>query len=289
MKLVTFQIDGQVGAGVIVDDQISVCELGESAESALLSLCGREANDVQAWAKNEIKRISLRSVRLLAPIPVPRRDIFCIGKNYYEHAKEFHSSGFDSSSKDAVPTYPIIFTKATTSVIGPGESVNSALDVTQSVDYEGELGVVIGRRTFKAEKSEAMASVFGYTIINDVTSRELQKRHGQWVIGKGIDTFCPMGPWLVTADEIQDLTKLQLTTTVNGEKRQEARLADLIFDIPTLITTLSATTTLLPGDIIATGTPVGVGIGFTPPKYLQPGDQMTVSITGLGELYNPVS
>jgi 2-keto-4-pentenoate hydratase/2-oxohepta-3-ene-1,7-dioic acid hydratase in catechol pathway len=289
MKLVTFQIDGQVGAGLIVDDQISVCELGESAESALLSLCGREAKDVQAWAKNEIKRISLGSVRLLAPIPVPRRDIFCVGKNYYEHAKEFHSSGFDSSSKDAVPKYPIIFTKPTTSVIGPGESVNSALDVTQSVDYEGELGVVIGRRTFKAEKSEAMASVFGYTIINDVTSRELQKRHGQWVIGKGIDTFCPMGPWLVTADEIEELTKLQLTTTVNGEKRQEACLADLIFDIPTLITTLSATTTLLPGDIIATGTPVGVGIGFTPPKYLQPGDQMTVSITGLGELHNPVS
>jgi 2-keto-4-pentenoate hydratase/2-oxohepta-3-ene-1,7-dioic acid hydratase in catechol pathway len=289
MKLVTFQIDGQVGAGLIVDDQISVCELGESAESALLSLCGREAEDVQAWAKNEIKRISLGSVRLLAPIPVPRRDIFCVGKNYYEHAKEFHSSGFDSSSKDAVPKYPIIFTKPTTSVIGPGESVNSALDVTQSVDYEGELGVVIGRRTFKAEKSEAMASVFGYTIINDVTSRELQKRHGQWVIGKGIDTFCPMGPWLVTADEIEELTKLQLTTTVNGEKRQEACLADLIFDIPTLITTLSATTTLLPGDIIATGTPVGVGIGFTPPKYLQPGDQMTVSITGLGELHNPVS
>lgn len=289
MKLVTFQIDGQVGAGLIVGDQISVCELGESAESALLSLCGREAEDVQAWAKNEVKRISLGSVRLLAPIPVPRRDIFCVGKNYYEHAKEFHSSGFDSSSKDAVPKYPIIFTKATTSVIGPGESVNSALDVTQSVDYEGELGVVIGRRTFKAEKSEAMASVFGYTIINDVTSRELQKRHGQWVIGKGIDTFCPMGPWLVTADEIEELTKLQLTTTVNGEKRQEACLADLIFDIPTLITTLSATTTLLPGDIIATGTPVGVGIGFTPPKYLQPGDQMTVSITGLGELHNPVS
>jgi len=289
MKLVTFQIDGQVGAGFIVGDQISVCELGESAESALLSLCGREAKDAQAWAKNEIKRISIGSVRLLAPIPVPRRDIFCVGKNYYEHAKEFHSSGFDSSSKDAVPKYPIIFTKATTSVIGPGESVNSALDVTQSVDYEGELGVVIGRRTFKAEKSEAMASVFGYTIINDVTSRELQKRHGQWVIGKGIDTFCPMGPWLVTADEIQDLTKLQLTTTVNGEKRQEACLADLIFDIPTLITTLSATTTLLPGDIIATGTPVGVGIGFTPPKYLQPGDQMTVIITSLGELHNPVS
>jgi len=289
MKLVTFQIDGQVGAGLIVGDQISVCELGESAESALLSLCDREAKDAQAWAKNEIKRISIGSVRLLAPIPVPRRDIFCVGKNYYEHAKEFHSSGFDSSSKDAVPKYPIIFTKATTSVIGPGESVNSALDVTQSVDYEGELGVVIGRRTFKAEKSEAMASVFGYTIINDVTSRELQKRHGQWVIGKGIDTFCPMGPWLVTADEIQDLTKLQLTTTVNGEKRQEACLADLIFDIPTLITTLSATTTLLPGDIIATGTPVGVGIGFTPPKYLQPGDQMTVSITSLGELHNPVS
>lgn len=289
MKLVTFQINEQFGAGFVIDHTVVVCEEGESATSALVGLCSQDAGALRAWAGKEIRRVPLDRVRLLAPIPTPIRDIFCVGKNYYEHAKEFHSSGFDSSSKDAVPKHPIIFTKATTSVIGPGEAVNSSLDVTQSVDYEGELGVVIGCRTFKAKESEAMAAVFGYTIINDVTSRELQKRHGQWVIGKGIDTFCPMGPWLVTADEIKDVTKLRLTTIVNGEKRQDASVADLIFDIPNLIATISATTTLLPGDIIATGTPVGVGIGFTPPKYLQPGDQMTVGITGLGELHNPVS
>jgi 2-keto-4-pentenoate hydratase/2-oxohepta-3-ene-1,7-dioic acid hydratase in catechol pathway len=133
-----------------------------------------------------------------------------------------------------------------------------------------------------------MQYVFGYTIINDVTSRELQKQHGQWVIGKGLDTFCPMGPWLVTADEIKDVTQLELVTAVNGEVRQKASVSDLIFDIPTLISTLSATSTLLPGDIIATGTPVGVGIGFSPPKYLKPGDEVVVSITGLGELKNPI-
>lgn len=289
MKLVTFKRGEQFGAGYVSGDMVVVCEEGENAKSAIRRLCGQDASALKDWTRKEISRTSLSSVRLLAPMPDPVRDIFCVGKNYFEHAKEFHSSGFDSSSKDAVPKYPIIFTKATTSVVGPGDAINSSLDVTQSVDYEGELGVVIGRRAFKVKESEAMATVFGYTIINDVTSRELQKRHGQWVIGKGIDTFCPMGPWLVTADEIEDVAKLTLVTTVNGEKRQEASVADLIFDIPNLIATISATTTLLPGDIIATGTPVGVGIGFTPPKYLQPGDQVSVSITGLGELHNPVS
>jgi len=125
-------------------------------------------------------------------------------------------------------------------------------------------------------------------VMNDVTSRELQRKHNQWVIGKGVDTFCPMGPWLVTADEVGDVTRLELTTTVNGEPRQQASVADLIFDIPTLIETITATMTLLPGDIIATGTPAGVGIGFDPPKYLVKGDTMTVAITGLGELTNPV-
>ena len=289
MKLVTFHAHGQLAAGYLADETVVVCHEGDGAARALLALCATGADGLKAWSNKEIRRIPLSEVTLVAPIPEPLRDIFCVGKNYFEHAKEFHSSGFDSSSRDAIPQHAIIFTKATTSVIGPGVSVNSALDTTNTVDYEGELGVVIGRRAFQVAEADAMSYVFGYTIINDVTSRELQKRHGQWVIGKGIDTFCPMGPLLVTADEISDVTKMALTTTVNGEVRQQASVADLIFDIPNLIATISATTTLLPGDIIATGTPVGVGIGFNPPKYLRPGDQMTVSITGLGDLHNPVS
>jgi 2-keto-4-pentenoate hydratase/2-oxohepta-3-ene-1,7-dioic acid hydratase in catechol pathway len=289
MKLVTLQANGQFAAGFLDGETVVVCHEGEGASGAILALCATGADGMEAWSKKEIRRIPLTEVTLVAPIPEPLRDIFCVGKNYFEHAREFHSSGFDSSSKDAVPKHAIIFTKATTSVIGPNISVNSALDTTNTVDYEGELGVVINRRAFQVAESDAMSYVFGYTIINDVTSRELQKRHGQWVIGKSIDTFCPMGPWLVTADEIADVKKLALTTMVNGEVRQQASVADLIFDIPNLIATISATTTLLPGDIIATGTPVGVGIGFNPPKYLRPGDHMTVSITGLGELHNPVS
>jgi 2-keto-4-pentenoate hydratase/2-oxohepta-3-ene-1,7-dioic acid hydratase in catechol pathway len=232
--------------------------------------------------------VPLSEIRLTAPIPEPRRDIFCVGKNYYEHALEFHGSGFDSSAKEQVPSAPVIFTKATTSVIGPGEVVRASIDPTGSVDYEGELGVVIGRRCFGVPKSEAMAQVFGYVIVNDVTSRELQKRHNQWTIGKGCDTFCPMGPWIVSADEIADPTALELVTEVNGEVRQKARVRALIFDIPTLIETLSSTITLLPGDIIATGTPAGVGIGFSPPVYLRRGDRVRVAITGLGVLENPI-
>lgn len=180
----------------------------------------------------------------------------------------------------------MIFTKPTTSVVGPGADVLGSLDHTGSVDYEGELGVVIGRRAFQVSKPRAMEHVFGYVVVNDVTSRELQRKHNQWVIGKGIDTFCPMGPYLVTADEVEDVGALELETRINGEVRQKASVADLIFDIPTLIETMSRTMTLLPGDIIATGTPVGVGIGFKPPKYLQPGDVMQVSVTGLGMLEN---
>jgi 2-keto-4-pentenoate hydratase/2-oxohepta-3-ene-1,7-dioic acid hydratase in catechol pathway len=149
--------------------------------------------------------------------------------------------------------------------------------------------VVIGRRTFGATRETAMQAVFGYVAVNDVTSRELQRRHGQWVIGKGLDSFCPMGPWIATADEIPDPSRLNLVTRVNGETRQQASVADLIFDIPTLIATISAYVTLLPGDIIATGTPEGVGIGFKPPRYLRAGDVVAVEIDGLGVLENPIA
>lgn len=291
MKLVTFEVEGETGAGFVLGDDVVTCATGPSAQTAINALIARGPEGLDAWrrmADDGAARYPLSQVRLLAPIPEPRRDVFCVGKNYYAHAAEFHSSGFDSGGREEVPSAPVIFTKATTSVVGPEETVRGSLDPTRSVDYEGELGVVIGRRAFQVSKSEAMAHVFGYTIINDVTSRELQKAHNQWVIGKGVDTFCPMGPWLVTADEIADVTALTLETRINGEPRQKVEVSGLIFDIPTLIETMSRTMTLLPGDIIATGTPVGVGIGFDPPKYLTEGDRMTVSITGLGVLENPV-
>ena len=288
LKIITFQTEDGPAAGFVEGAEAVICVAGDAASSAVLSLIEGGAPALAEWRAMGGQRLPLSRVRLMSPIPTPRRDIFCIGKNYHAHAAEFHSSGFDSSAKEAVPSHPVVFTKPTTSVCGPGDVVRASLDPTQSVDYEGELGVVIGTRCFGVKAAEAFDHVFGYVIVNDVTSRELQRRHNQWVIGKGIDTFCPMGPWIATADEVGDVTALELVTEVNGEQRQKAKVSDLIFDIPTLIETMSATMTLLPGDIIATGTPVGVGIGFKPPKYLGPGDLMRVSITGLGVLENPV-
>jgi 2-keto-4-pentenoate hydratase/2-oxohepta-3-ene-1,7-dioic acid hydratase in catechol pathway len=234
--------------------------------------------------------VNTKDVKILAPIPVPKRDIICVGLNYHDHAKEFQKSGYDTNTtKKAAPDHPIIFTKATTSVIGPGESIPSKNDPTNSIDYEGELSLVIGKKSRNIKKADAFNVIFGYTIINDVTARNLQNLHKQWFLGKSPDGFCPMGPAVVTADEIPDVTKLKLTTTVNGEVRQNAVVADLIFDIPTLIETITSTMTLIPGDIIATGTPVGVGIGFNPPKFMQAGDKVTVAISRLGELNNNVS
>ena len=286
MKLITYSYQGQLAAGFIDGDAAVMCATGPDAQHAVLNAI--RTDHLTTWAQGEFPRVPLADVSLHAPIPEPVRDIICVGKNYYAHAAEFHHSGFDSSAKEEVPSYPVVFTKATTTVCGPGDVVRGSLDPTDSVDYEGELGVVIGQRCVGVSKADAYDQVLGYVIINDVTSRELQKLHNQWIIGKGVDTFCPMGPWILTADEVADVGAMELVTEINGEVRQHAKVADLIFDIPTLIETLSRTMTLLPGDIIATGTPVGVGIGFKPPKYLQAGDQMRVSITGLGVLENVI-
>jgi len=291
MRLVTFSRAGTLGAGVLLNDEIAVCVSGPEARNAVLAVIESDPGlgKWKAMADGGAERVPLAEVALLAPIPEPRRDIYCVGKNYVAHAAEFHSSGFDSSGKEEVPSAPVIFTKAMTSVIGPGAAIRSDFDPTGSLDYEGELALVIGQKCFRVSKADAYSVVFGYTIINDATSRDLQKKHNQWVIGKSIDTFCPMGPSIVTADEVGDVRELTLRTEVNGEVRQEASVSDLIFDIPTLIETMSATMTLLPGDIIATGTPVGVGIGFSPPRYLKPGDEVAIEISRIGELKNPVA
>jgi 2-keto-4-pentenoate hydratase/2-oxohepta-3-ene-1,7-dioic acid hydratase in catechol pathway len=233
--------------------------------------------------------VALGAVKLIAPIPQPRRNVFCVGKNYHAHAREFAGSGFDSSAKSGgdIPAVPIYFTKVPESVIGPNEPIVIVPEVSTAIDYEAELTVVIGRGGKGIKAADAMKHVWGYTIINDVTARDWQSRHSQWVLGKSFDTFCPMGPWLVSADEC-DGTDTGVRCYVNGEKRQDASTTDLIFDIPTLIETLSAGITLYPGDLIATGTPVGVGIGFKPPKYLKAGDVVRVEIDGIGALENPL-
>jgi 2-keto-4-pentenoate hydratase/2-oxohepta-3-ene-1,7-dioic acid hydratase in catechol pathway len=274
------------GNGIYVDLSASDASLPKTLLGFIENWSGLEpiVSKIAAEATTLIRAVE---AEVLAPIPKPKRDIICVGKNYHDHAKEFFNSGFDSSAQGvSVPKSPVIFTKATTSVAAPGSRIPLWLDPTASVDYEGELAVIIGKQCFGVARHDWRECVFGYTIVNDVTSRELQKKHQQWFIGKGINGFCPMGPFIVTADEFGEPGPQMLETYVNGELRQRAEVSDLIFDIPTLIETISAVITLEPGDILATGTPAGVGIGFTPPRYLSDGDRVSVRITGLGELQN---
>lgn len=235
-----------------------------------------------------LRSLDISDIKLLAPIPRPLRNIMCVGKNYHDHAQEFYGSGFDSSGKKAVADFPVIFTKATTSVIATDENIILANDYTNTTDYEGELGLILSKGGKNIKPEDAYDYIFGYTIINDVSARNIQKQHEQWFIGKSPDTYCPMGPAIVTSDEIGDVTKLKLKTTVNGEVRQDSIVERLIFDIPTLLSTISKTMTLEVCDIIATGTPAGVGIGFEPPVYLKSGDQVEVSIDKLGVLRNTI-
>jgi 2-keto-4-pentenoate hydratase/2-oxohepta-3-ene-1,7-dioic acid hydratase in catechol pathway len=266
----------------------SVDKAGEKATPVSVS----DINDLfkGTAAKPTGPAIALSAVKLKAPVPLPLRNIMCVGKNYHEHAKEFSASGFDSSSTsaaDAIPTAPIIFTKVPQSVIGPDEPIRYPVGVSDQLDYEAELAVIIGKGGRGITKADALKHVWGYTIVNDVTARDLQGRHKQWFLGKSMDTFAPMGPWCVSADEV-DLATAGIRCWVNGELRQNAKIVDLIFDIPTLIATISAGITLMPGDIIATGTPAGVGIGFKPPKFLKKGDVVAMEVDGIGRLSNPI-
>jgi len=271
MKLATIRHAGTATAAIVDPEGGRAWPLG-------LSMAALIASGARPQPGGE--SVPLNDAELLAPLPRPARNIFCVGKNYRDHAAEMGGG-------DDVPAAPILFSKVPDSVIGPGAPVPLPLGVSDAIDYEGELAVVIGRGGKGIAAADAMAHVFGYTILNDVTARDWQRRHGQWLMGKSFDGFCPMGPWIVTADAI-DPTALTLRTWVNGELRQQASTADLLFDIPTLITTLSAGITLYPGDVIATGTPAGVGAGFKPPRFLEAGDQVAIEIDGIGRLENPV-
>ncbi|RSZ63895.1 FAA hydrolase family protein [Corynebacterium hylobatis] len=283
MKFVTFRHEGTTRTGVLDADNAQITPLANG--EGLVDVIETWDNHSPEFSNSTL---SLEEVELLAPIPRPRRNIFCIGRNYLEHAKEFADSGFDATaSASHIPDYPVVFTKAPSTVIGTEAEIDPHLQLTDGLDYEAELGVIIGTGGRNITKEEAMNHVWGYTNINDVTARDMQKKHAQWFLGKSLDTHCPMGPWAVTRDEVGD-EPLDLLCTVNGETRQQANTADLIFDIPTIIETISAGITLEPGDVIATGTPVGVGIGFKPPKFLAPGDVVEVSFSKLGTLRNQV-
>jgi 2-keto-4-pentenoate hydratase/2-oxohepta-3-ene-1,7-dioic acid hydratase in catechol pathway len=230
--------------------------------------------------------LPVSAVELEAPFPLPRRNIFCVGINYRTHAAEFAASGIDASLS-SLPEHPVVFSKVPDCVIAPGAAIRIPAGVSQAIDYEAELMVVIGKGGRGIAASRALDHVFGYTIFNDVTARDLQKRHKQFLIGKSLDTYGPMGPWVVTADEI-DARDARVRLWVNGEPRQDQSTRDLVFDVATLIESISAGITLVPGDLIATGTPGGVGIGFDPPKYLRSGDKVKIEIDGIGALENPV-
>ncbi|MCE0762637.1 fumarylacetoacetate hydrolase family protein [Pseudonocardia kujensis] len=294
MKLVTFTDGGAARVGVVDDDAGEVRDVGD-----LLPPGAGLLEVIEDWAvlgpllaarSAALPALPLDSVRLLAPIPVPRRDVFCVGKNYREHVAEFGRSGYDQPDRsEALPEHPVVFAKATTAVTGPFDDVLAHPGVTAELDYEAELAVIIGTGGRGISRDAAFDHVWGYTIVDDVTARDLQRKHKQWLLGKSLDTHCPMGPYAVSADEVPDVTALQVQSRVNGELRQSAPVKDLIFDIPELIATISAGITLLPGDVIATGTPAGVGIGFDPPRFLATGDVVAVSITGLGAQRNRIT
>ncbi len=293
MRLATVQYQGQrrtgrlAAAGSAAAHEIELFDTSALSEDerhrGLLTLVEKAAAGAP-WPSVSA-RVPLSAVQLLAPIPVPRRNLFCVGRNYHAHAQELQASVFKDNSK-AVDSWPIVFSKVPETVVGPGDAVRFLRSVSQQIDYEAELTIVIGQGGRNISRADAMKHVLGYTIINDVTARDVQMRHGQWHLGKSFDTFCPMGPWVVTADEL-DGSNTRVRCWVNGELRQDARTTDLIFDIPALVETCSRGITLHPGDLIATGTAAGVGMGMNPPRWLQHGDSVRIEIDGLGVLENP--
>ena len=286
MRIATFQYQGRRHVGLVSEDgtTVSPFQLSEAqAQRGALSLIEDRASGAALPPAGAA--IGLREVRLEAPLPLPRRNLFCVGRNYHAHAQELSGSVFKNNTAKA-DGWPIVFTKVPECVIGPGDEVRlPGESVSAQIDYEAELTVVIGKGGRNIARDAAMSHVFGYTIVNDVTARDVQMRHQQWDLGKSFDTFCPMGPWIVSADAL-DGTRTRVRCWVNGELRQDGQTADFIFDIPSLIEACSRGITLYPGDVIATGTPAGVGMGMSPPQYLKAGDTVRIEIDGLGSLEN---
>jgi 2-keto-4-pentenoate hydratase/2-oxohepta-3-ene-1,7-dioic acid hydratase in catechol pathway len=285
MRLASWSWGGREHIGTISSDGREATPLAvRDASPGVLPL-------IQALARGESlppasgARLPASVISLRSPLPHPLRSLFCIGRNYRAHAQELAGTVFHETMPASDP-WPIVFGKLGECVIGPYDTVRlPSPSTTVQVDYESELAVVIGRGGRDITRSRAMDHVFGYTVVNDVTARDVQMRHQQWDLGKSFDDFCPMGPWIVTADEL-DGRATRVRGWVNGEPRQDGLTKDMIFDIPTLIETCSRGITLYPGDVIATGTPAGVGMGFDPPRWLKSGDVVRIEVDGVGVIEN---
>ncbi len=287
MKFATVQIDDRVTIALVLGDKLLDLQTAINQFPATMLEFIQQGEQFLDRINQFIEEgsqeytVRLDEVRILAPIPRPTKNIFCVGKNYAAHAIEL-------GSEADIPKAPMYFSKTPTTVIGQGDDIPLHENVTDSLDYEGELAVIIGKKGSGIQRDDALDYVFGYTILNDVTARDLQKRHQQFLLGKSLDGSCPMGPYIVHKSAIDNPHDLKIETKVNGEVRQSATTTQFIFDIPELISVLSQGMTLEPGDIIATGTPAGVGMGFTPPKFLKTGDHVEVTIENIGTLANTV-
>jgi 2-keto-4-pentenoate hydratase/2-oxohepta-3-ene-1,7-dioic acid hydratase in catechol pathway len=281
MRLVTFEAEGKARPGVLTQSN-GIFDLSSAGYGSMLQVIESTASGIAHLetlvAESSVdSAYSLGSVKLLAPIPKPRK-LICVGLNYRDHAKETGSE---------IPDVPTIFNKFATAVIAPGDDIVLP-KVSTKPDYEAEFAFVIGKGGRHIPAEAWTEHVFGYTIVNDVSARDYQRATTQWLMGKTFDTFAPMGPWIVTANEIPDPHNLDIQMDINGEILQNSNTRELIFKIPDLIAFLSSVFTLEPGDIISTGTPAGVGVARTPPRFLKPGDDVTVRIPAIGELRNPV-
>jgi 2-keto-4-pentenoate hydratase/2-oxohepta-3-ene-1,7-dioic acid hydratase in catechol pathway len=296
MKFVTYINNSQEKVGIIVGENVIpvneiFSSIGKNNVSSMTQLIENfDKAEIEKFQtvinSNNFKSEPLKSVKLLAPIPNPKRNVFCLGKNYVEHAKEIKMTQITDTG---IPDFPIYFTKVASPAIGTTEPIEFSYDVTKQVDYEAELAVVIGKEGINIKPEDAEEYIFGYTIINDVSARDLQGKHIQWLKGKSLDTFCPMGPYLVYKNEIPFPVELNIKCSINGELRQNSNTKNLIFNIPYIISDLSKGLTLKPGDIISTGTPSGVGMGFEPPKFLKNGDIVECYIDNIGKLVNKVT
>ncbi|CAM3774365.1 fumarylacetoacetate hydrolase family protein [Mesobacillus thioparans] len=301
MKFVTIKNEKGQWIGIVNDEESHVLPLQEVQEKMdsdvfipadmveAISLGDKfyyDAEKAVQWVKDHNLEselsVPLSFVELLAPIPRPAKNIFCVGKNYAEHAIEM-------GSKEDIPEHVMVFTKAPTTVTAHEQKILTHSELTEQLDYEGELAVVIGKKGKGIKREEALDYVFGYTIINDVTARDLQSKHKQFFIGKSLDTTCPMGPWIVHKSAIANPNKLDIKTTVNGEVRQDSNTENFIFPVEEVIAVLSQGMTLEPGDIIATGTPAGVGKGFKPPRFLRSDDTVEITVEGIGTLRNTMA
>ncbi len=283
MHLVSFALDGEARWGVIAGDSIRVAPKDPESPATLRGLieAGGVVGDPGGW-----DTVDADTVVRHAPLPEPRRNIMCLGLNYADHAAESQGTTVEQAE---LPTDPIVFTKATTSVTGPHAEVPVDPRATKRLDWEVELAFVIGRGGRFIDAERAREHVFGYTVINDLSARDRQKRHSQFFIGKSMDASCPMGPSLVTADAIDDPHRLGIRSWVNGVLKQDSNTSHLIFSIDAIIAELSSVMTLLPGDIIATGTPSGVGFAREPREFMGPGDRVTCEVDDIGRLSNGIS